>query len=76
MRSYHIHQLERAVLERADKIYISLDLTRNYSNLHWRINPPSPNPVVTCKQSAAHMTYLIPAEVFYRFFLVLQHVML
>lgn len=72
MRSYHIHQLERAVLERVDKIYTSLDLTRNYSNLHWRINPPSPNPVVT----AAHMIYLIPAEVFYRFFLVLQHVML
>lgn len=76
MCSHHIHQLERAALKRVDKIYISLDLTWNYLNLRWGINPPYPNPAVTCKQSTAHMTYLIPTEVFFSVFLALQYVML
>lgn len=57
-----------------DKIYISLDLS--YLNLRWAVNPASPNPVVTCKQSAAHMTHLIPTEVLPRLCLVLHCVVL
>lgn len=78
MCSHHIHQLESTALERVDKttyIYIYVDLTRNYMNLQRGINPPYPNPVVTCKQSAAHMTYLMPADVFFSFPLVFQYVM-
>lgn len=76
MCSHHIHQLERGALKWVDKIYISLDLTWNYLNLCWGTNPPCPNPVVTCKQSTAHMTYLIPNEAFSSSFLVLQYVVL
>lgn len=57
MCSHHIHQLERAALEWVDKIYISLDLTWNYLNLRLGINPSYPNPVVTCKQPAAHISH-------------------
>lgn len=53
---------QKGSLNWVDKIYIYLELTWNYFNLCWGTNPAWPNPVVTRKQSTAHITCVIPTE--------------
>lgn len=68
-----IHMVQLQVIPRSETQRAFADGGRGI--ISW-VNPPSPNPVVTCKQSAAHMTYLKPTQVFFTVFLVLQYVLL
>lgn len=60
----HIHQLERAAFKGMGKMHVSLDLTWNYSNACSGVNPPDCNLVVPSEHYIAHMTYLIPTELY------------